>query len=267
MSQLSQKDANSAGGSHAIRRTDNRDQRLKNTMGFSLRRWLLATLSRRELDVRQEEWKHLRFSYSQFGEDLVAMSLLPEPGGFYVDVGAYHPVTLSNTFHFYRRGWRGIVIDGNPDCLHTFARRRPRDVRVHAALSDREREAVFEVHPAGTTSQLQDTGGAVLQPSPAGGRQIRLRTRTLRAVLDEHLPGGTRVDFLSIDCEHEDLAVLKSNDWTRYRARVVSVEDWETEPERSEICRLLRGLGYALVATVGIGRIFRDERSGSPGQG
>jgi FkbM family methyltransferase len=230
-------------------------------MGFSLRRWLLATLSRRELGVRQREWKYLRFSYAQFGEDLIALSLLPEPRGFYVDAGAYHPVTLSNTYHFYRRGWRGIVIDANPECLAAFAQRRPRDICVQAALSDESRDAVFEIHAAATSSTLRPDAVAPDETPPRAVRQIRLRTRTLKSVLDEHLPPDTRVDFLTVDCEHEDLAVLRSNDWTRYRPRVVAVEDWEPEAEQSEICALLRGLDYELVSTVEVSRLFRDRRA------
>lgn len=231
-------------------------------MGFSLRRWLLATLSRRELGVRQMEWKYLRWSYAQFGEDLIALSLLPEKEGFYVDAGAYHPVTLSNTYHFYRRGWRGIVIDANPECLAAFARRRPRDLCVQAALSDAAREAVFDIHAAGVTSTLRPEA-AETEPggkAPVTVRQIRLRTRTLKSVLDDHLPKGTTVDFLTVDCEHEDLAVLRSNDWERYRPRVVAVEDWEPDVAQSAICAHLAGLDYELVSTVEVSRLFRDRR-------
>ena len=233
-------------------------------MGFSFRRWLLATLSRRELGVRQREWKYLRFSYAQFGEDLIALSLLPETEGFYVDAGAYHPVTLSNTYHFYRRGWRGIVIDANPDCLAQFAQRRPRDLCVQAALSDAPRDAVFEIHAAATSSTLRPEGAESSETPPRVVRRIRLRTRTLKSVLDDHLPPNTRVDFLTVDCEHEDLAVLRSNDWDRYRPRVVAVEDWEPDPRQSDICALLRELDYELVSTVEVSRIFRDRRAPRP---
>ena len=69
-------------------------------MGFSVRRYLLSVLSRREAGVTQSEWKRLRFTYAQHGEDIIAESLLPEPQGFYVEVGAFHPVSISNTYLF-----------------------------------------------------------------------------------------------------------------------------------------------------------------------
>jgi FkbM family methyltransferase len=232
-------------------------------MGFSLRRWLLSTLSQREVGADQLDWKYLRFSYSQFGEDLIAASHLPDKPGFYVDVGAFHPVRLSNTYRFYRHGWRGLVVDANPHNLKQFERRRPRDLRVHAAVSDVERDAVFEIHAAGTTSSLQRDSADPAEPAerpPQVVERIHLRTRTLRGLLDEHVPSGVKIDFLSVDCEREDLAVLRSNDWSRYRPAVVAVEDWEPEAARSEICGLLRTQGYELAATVHVSRIFRRVR-------
>ena len=54
--------------------------------------------------------RHTDQCYPQEGEDLVAARLLGDgDNGFYVDVGAHHPIGHSNTYLFYRRGWRGIT--------------------------------------------------------------------------------------------------------------------------------------------------------------
>ena len=53
-------------------------------------------------------------SHALEGSDLIAASLLRNvTGGTYIDVGANHPVSQSNTRHFYDKGWRGLAIDGN----------------------------------------------------------------------------------------------------------------------------------------------------------
>ena len=228
-------------------------------MGFSLRRWLLATLTRRELGIQQLDWKYLRFSYSQFAEDLIAESLLPQATGFYVDVGAYHPVQISNTYRFYRKGWRGVVVDANPRCLEEFARRRPRDIRVHAVVSDTERDAVFEIHKAGVSSRLQSAGEG--HPGEEGSppevvERVKIRTRTLESVLREFVPPGTGVDLLNVDCEHEDLAVLRSNDWTCYQPKVIVAEDWQTPGRQNQLQQLLEPLGYTLCVAVQVSRVF-----------
>ena len=66
-------------------------------------------------------------SYSQLGEDLVIENHLTWLGidihkkGFYVDIGAYHPLDGSNTYKLYKNGSSGgVVVDvgiQKKDCL------------------------------------------------------------------------------------------------------------------------------------------------------
>lgn len=70
-------------------------------------------------------------SYSQEGEDVVLRRLFDsQPSGFYVDIGAHHPVRLSNRYYFYRCGWRGLSVDAAPGSMEMFRRLRPRDIAV-----------------------------------------------------------------------------------------------------------------------------------------
>lgn len=48
---------------------------------------------------------------SQFEEDGIIAELLPQRCGVYVDIGAYHPISDSNTYALYQRGWHGLAID------------------------------------------------------------------------------------------------------------------------------------------------------------
>ena len=43
-------------------------------------------------------------------------------------------------------------------------------------------------------------------------------------ILEKYLERHHRIDFLSIDVEGLDLQVLKSNDWLKFRPKVVLVE-------------------------------------------
>jgi len=79
---------------------------------------------------------YARRCYSQDGEDILLELFLPrERSGFYVDVGAYHPIKPSKTFRRYCKGWRGLNIDATPDSMEVFQRIRPRDINVEAAVS------------------------------------------------------------------------------------------------------------------------------------
>lgn len=168
-----------------------------------------------------------RESYAQEGEDLVLARLLEPVGkGFYVDVGAHHPFRFSNTFLFYRMGWRGINIDAMPGSMRLFRRHRRRDINLEIGIAERESAMPFFMfeEPAYNTfdhqaaERLSDLGKTRLL-----GMQLVL-CRPLREVLARHLPAGQRIDFLAIDAEGLDPVVLSSNDWNAYRPRVVVIE-------------------------------------------
>lgn len=197
---------------------------------------------------------HVSLSYSQDGEDMVLRRLLgAQQVGFYVDVGAHHPFRFSNTCHFYRRGWRGINIDADPDAMAAFGRHRPRDVNLSLGIGETEGELTFHRfnEPALNTfdSVLARERLKVPGVSAVGMRSVRVER--LESVLARHVPAGTVIDFLSIDVEGLDAAVVASNNWQAHRPRFVLVEvlrvafeDLSGEP----IVRTLAGLGYKPVA-------------------
>jgi hypothetical protein len=51
--------------------------------------------------------------YSQYNEEAFILANTPAMGSF-LDVGAFHPVTFSNTRALYERGWSGVLIEPSP---------------------------------------------------------------------------------------------------------------------------------------------------------
>jgi glycosyltransferase involved in cell wall biosynthesis len=193
----------------------------------------------------------LQESYAQEGEDLILSRIFEgKPEGFYVDVGAHHPIRYSNTYVFYRRGWRGINIDAMPGSMEEFQRVRPRDINIEAFVSLDRRSVPFFVfnEPALNTASVQ----LAKQWSSQSAHykvidEIMLETCTLAEILDKHLPPDQPIDFFSIDTEGVDLSVLKSNNWNRYRPNYVLAELLGVEfdnLEEHEITRYLQDQGY-----------------------
>src|SRR5438045_8009791 len=89
------------------------------------------TARKRTKGLSREEWKHVNLSFSQFGEDLAVLRHFEDRVGYFVDVGAHHPIRLSNTYLLYRCGWSGINVDANPDGIELFRKKRPRDLTIH----------------------------------------------------------------------------------------------------------------------------------------
>ncbi len=202
--------------------------------------------------------------YSQEGEDLVVARLFDgKSDGFYVDVGAHHPMRHSNTYLLYRRGWRGINIDATLGSMAAFRRARPRDINVEclvAADPSPQRFYAFN-EPA-----LNTASPALARERPAENaryrvtREFELRPRTLASLLDEFLPSGTKIDLMSVDVEGLDLDVLRSNDWARYRPSLLLVEVLHSELsdlDSQEIVQFLRGWNYRPIAKLYNTVIFR----------
>lgn len=194
-------------------------------------------------------------SYAQEGEDLIVARLVGDKNdGFYVDVGAHHPVRHSNTYRLYRRGWRGINIDATPGSMERFRRLRPRDINLECLVA-----AGAEPRPFNILSEpaLNTASRPLAEQRRTENRQYRvtetvtLQPRTLAAILREHLPAGQTIDLMSVDVEGLDLEVLRSNDWQTYRPGILLVELLATALdalEDNEIVRFLRAQSYKPVA-------------------
>lgn len=194
-------------------------------------------------------------SYSQEGEDIILRSILGEKKtvGFYVDVGAHHPKRFSNTYHFYKKKWRGINLDAKPGCMEIFRRIRPRDVNLEFAISDKRQTLIYYCFNEPALNGFSKTL-SIERNKEKGYKiidEIKIETLTLAEVLNTYLPSDTTIDFLSIDVEGLDFQVLTSNDWSKYKPNVVLVEDLNfsfDSPDNSKIYKFLIDKGYHIVA-------------------
>jgi hypothetical protein len=83
-------------------------------------------------------------SYSQEGEDILLSRIFKnKKNGFYIDIGAHHPVRFSNTRFFYKRGWKGINIDACPGSMKAFNLLRRRDINLEIAVGSSGKSPVY----------------------------------------------------------------------------------------------------------------------------
>jgi FkbM family methyltransferase len=229
----------------------------------NIKKFILLTLPKSikrliENELRsQDYYKFLNSSFSQEGEDLILSRFFElKSNGFYVDVGAYHPIRFSNTYKFYLMGWRGINIDAMPGSMRIFDEIRPDDINLEIPISDNTETLTYYIfnEPALNTfspseaSKKDDLGNFKIV------RKEQLSTQRLDTILDEHLPKDRHIDFLTIDVEGLDFKVLKSNNWDKYKPDIVLLEDLQSDIERainSEIYNFMKLKGYKL-----LGRTF-----------
>ena len=166
-------------------------------------------------------------SFSQEGEDMLLRKIFENSKpGFYVDVGAHHPKRFSNTYYFYKRKWKGINIDAAPGRMEQFNISRKRDINIEAAVSNESKELTFYIfeEPALNTLDKELAGQRLAEKKNKLTGKIKVQTRTLADILNEHMLPNKKIDFISVDVEGFDLEVLASNDWQKFRPKFVVVE-------------------------------------------
>ena len=171
-----------------------------------------------------------RLSFSQEGEDLLLEDLFSDQQcGRYVDIGSHHPYRFSNTYRFYRKGWSGLCVDPLPGTARKFSRARPRDIVEEVGIS---REGAKLTYYMLSDPALNTFDKDVAEYWSGQGKyriigKIEVQTFTLAELLSKvALP---RIDFMSVDVEGLDLEVLSSNDWHRFRPRIIVAESLDTD--------------------------------------
>ncbi len=195
-------------------------------------------------------------TYSQFYEDrnlefIIKSVFGKDPNnekGFYIDIGCNKPITYNNTYYFYLRGWKGINIDGNLFLINKFKKIRNRDINIHSLISDEEKEVIFHISKVDELSSMEDSFIRSHNESYRKEDQIKMKTKLLTKVLDEHIKDKIEIDFMSIDVEGHDLNVLMSLDFKQYKIKCIIVEmrGFSLENKNNEIYSFLSTKGYIL---------------------
>ena len=193
-------------------------------------------------------------TYSQNGEDVIIQRLTSKEQGFFVDIGAHHPTRFSNTYLLYLKGWRGINIDAAPGSMRPFSKVRPKDKNLEIGIADKNDHLDFYIfdEPALNTFSKEEALRKQQGNNYKVIRTVKIKTSPLREILNNHLPPNLPIDYLNIDAEGLDLIVLKSNDWTRYRPSIITVESSESDGsvQKSEVYNYLTELNYILVSVL-----------------
>src|SRR5262249_7645286 len=156
-----------------------------------------------------------------------------------VDAGAYDGIVGSNSRALFLNGWQGVAIEPNPRAfarLQALYADRPGVACVQRALSDKRQENVmmkFATGPAGIAeedkwkyaqvSTLHDAFAASYEKDFGYLYEtLTIGTDTLSNVLRE-VGAPKDIGFLSIDCEGEDIKIVRELDLENFRLLLICV--------------------------------------------
>lgn len=193
-------------------------------------------------------------SYSQEGEDMILRRVFEgKTIGFYVDIGAHHPVRFSNTFYFYKQGWTGVNVEPNPESHNLFKKQRPKDININCGIA--RKNGILKYHMF-AESALNTFNDGVLKSRIKNTaykhmKTIEMPVFRLDGVIEQNISENQEIDFLSVDVEGLDLEVLQSNNWEKFRPSWVLVEQLSLgniENLDFEMHQYMKSVGYVLFA-------------------
>jgi FkbM family methyltransferase len=199
-------------------------------------------------EIYRKTWKEtIRGSYAQNYEDLIIEKLFDKNYiGKYLEIGAYHPSRLSNTYRLYKKDWRGIVIEPNPDVKNIFLSVRPGDNFLNIGISDKNQNLDYYrfLIPALNTFSKIDADKNIKKGHKLE-KVVKIETKKIDEIIDE------RIDFLSIDTEGFDEMILENWPWKKQKPKVICVEDG-----RKNINKIMKNQGYSLCKRTKYNSIF-----------
>lgn len=211
--------------------------------------------------------RFIRESYSIEAEDLLIETLFlavlkKHTPGTYLDIGAAHPIDHSNTYKFYRAGWRGVCVEPNPNFFSLYHSLRPEDRAYNVGISDRS--GLLKYHRF-TEPLINGFFGQSLVDAHKSRGEIYLGSTDVTCVnIKDFLAtgvAGKEIDLLNIDVETLDATILKNWDWSICRPKVICAEI-HTSTVRSmlqtDVATILEAAGYNAVSRGWMSTIFVD---------
>lgn len=215
----------------------------------------------------------IKSTYSQAGEDSILAYIfrflrIPIEEIDYIDLGANHAKEMSNSYYFYKRGAKGVLVEANPKLIPELKFYRHRDVILNNCIDISSGNEVDFYVLSGDGVSTTDLKAAEkfceISPELSIVDKIKVKTITYEDIVRDYL--GKTPTILSIDIEGKDDKILKSIDFEHSRPLVIIVEmiEYSTKlsynTKNNSISEFMNSVEYDEYAFTGINSIFIDKR-------
>lgn len=189
-------------------------------------------------------------SHSQIGQDTMVMALTGHKrDGYFVEFGVMDGVQFSNSLVLERDlGWQGIVCE--PGRVFHAALLKNRachvDLRAVHEVSGEHlefKETLTELGLSGLTDFFDAGECHTARRRASAGATYMVHTVSLNDLLAQH-NAPNKIDYISMDTEGSEYAILDSFDFDQHRVAIFSIEHNYLEPRRQQIKDIMRAHGY-----------------------
>lgn len=209
-----------------------------------------------------------KVSYSQCGEDIIVDFIfmwLGRKNITYLDVGTNDPVKLNNTYFFYKKKCRGVLVEPDPRLFRKIKKMRSKDICLNAGMGVGAGNDItfFLMQPDTLSTSSPEKAKEYIKLGVNLKSEFKVPLININAVIETHF-GSSTPDYLSVDVEGLDFEIIKSLDLLKHRPIVICAETLtytnnNTEMKIPEISQYLCCNGYFIYADTYINTIFVDS--------
>lgn len=204
--------------------------------------------------------------YSQLGQDKFLNEEIfhGKQHGIFIDVGAHDGISYSNTYYFEKElGWRGVCIEPHPKNFDLLSKNRTASCyqvcagngigTTHFLEVDGAPEMLSGIydfydpqHLARIQKEIVMNGGS--------SELILMPLRTISSILEEEKL--FEIDFISIDVEGGELAVLEGIDFDKFHIKYILIENNQYPDFFDNVKSYLNTQGYSHLCSIKHDELF-----------
>jgi FkbM family methyltransferase len=211
-------------------------------------------------------------SYAQYGEDIIMSNIFNDMQIIkptYIDIGAADPIKNNNTYYYYIRGSRGVLVEPNPYYCRRLSKVRSGDIVLNCGIGVSEtREADYYIVGSGDGTSWNTFSKEVAENAEKFSKGKRKLTKVVKmplmdinSVLAKYFKKAP--DLVSIDVEGWEMPILKSVDFSRFRPVVFCIEGilYGNVDNSNEIIKFMESRNYSLKGRNMLNLIFLDNET------
>ena len=192
-------------------------------------------------------------SYGATGEDVLIHKIFKNKiDGYFVDVGALHPINGSLTYNLSRKGWKGLNIDLLRENLILFNFFRKKDKNINLAISKNKGVINAYIFERGSGVNTTNKKWADKWKKKIGKNYsiLKIKKNSLNNVFSSYKV-NKKFELLNIDVEGHEIDVLKGINFKNIRPKIITIEIHVKKTEqifKTEIYKLLKKNNYDLIS-------------------
>lgn len=183
--------------------------------------------------------------------------------GVFLDIGAFEPIRISNSYHFEKNGWDVYCFEANTNGIPLLKQERKNvyNYAVYDEDKDLVRFHVVTTHgwTAGFSAVEINSDYLKIFPQCLDKLEIiEVPQKKMNTILENELPHIKEIDIISLDVEGGELKCLQGLDLEKYKPKIMVIENVTNDKTLQEY---LFKYGYILDKHIDYNQYYKNVNS------